>query len=128
MNIVLILSNIGNTSKHSPNNPIYELTAWIGIHQRIVEAISIPVIILCKIRSLHKIIRTYKNTKGRIVHTTIHVNKAQFIQMLVAGKTSCKEQPLGCDKFYPSNRVTAIAPGIIAQALFYVVVGIGYAT
>ncbi|SEI03993.1 hypothetical protein BAZSYMA_ACONTIG53957_2 [Bathymodiolus azoricus thioautotrophic gill symbiont] len=66
------------------------VTARVSVFQRIVHYITVSIVTLCVVRGLNIWIRTEESSNLWVIYSTIHMNKAHFINVFVSS-----EAPVG---------------------------------
>ncbi len=89
-----------------------ELTIGIRIYQRIIYTIRIPVETLREIRHLHERVGTQEPCQQWVVHTAVHVDQLEFVQMFVTR--------IATVEFKGIIRYCALAPNIIGSFEYFI--------
>ena len=96
----------------------------IGVFQRVVHAVGVPVEVLGAARILHVVVHREEGAGDGVIDPSVHVDEPVTHQMLVSGEAAVEEQGGG---LYQARAVAVVgrAPGVETHVLHHQSVAVG---
>ena len=96
----------------------------VGVLQRVVQAVGIPVEVLGATRVLHEVVHRKEGAGDGVIDPSVHVDEPVTHQMLVAGEAAVEEQGGGLREG-GAVAVVGRAPGVETHILHHQSVAVG---